>query len=617
MSDNIRTLYELIKKGFSYEDIKDKLSETNKPLSNTSMFCKLITLVENLITDRNNRFKTEDYDLITDYISMSLKEKDFDVSVVIQRFKGLKRKWLKASKIGDSLSLKRLDEKFKNVRLEQLSQDGKKLPLLEVFLNCGDIDFIKYLIKNRPDIINTRDNSNEHIFNYVVDEYLNLIIDNSVKNIKDREEYLRNLIFLFLESPRVSFDEYDIEMITSVIDKNRVMLKNKMHISGEKVYYLLDKIEEELKPQKIDFDEISDCLSFTSCKREDYDVNRRSLKNIYTVAIDTSKKVKSEDAFSLSYSEKDGCYILMFHVADISNVSTFDTLLDKNARNRGKSFFEDIDIVNNMIDRDILKENYFDVDKETPAVTFIVKIDAMGEILGQDVIKSKIVLNRKISFKDIRTITKKYQQAPSEKDKLGKLLMRANDLARIIREKTDSNGKLKYVSHDERNIVTVFSSFINYVAADICLKTNTPFIADIKGVGRFKNLYNPNYFIENRDLIKRVLISENVSIDNNTLKYPRHSLYSTRMDEPYSGISGKWTSPFRFYAGLLNFWIAQDLLLNKSNKETKEEWEKRVFYLAPKQNAILFYNNNLIKKDDYSGKKEEGMDKLYYKVANN
>ncbi|MFA5602127.1 MAG: RNB domain-containing ribonuclease [Bacilli bacterium] len=613
MSDNIRELYKLIKNNISYDEIKSKLSEkAGQQLTNKSMFNKLITLLENLIASKNNNLEQIDYYLILDYITMSLKEKDVKLSIVIQRFEGLKKKITKTHKPIEGLSLEIITEKLIDIRLKQLKQANSISSLFEVFLNCGDIDFVKYLIKNRPDIVNIRDNNNEHIFNYVIDKYLNLTDGSMVKNIDSMEEYLRNLIFLFLESPNISFDKYDIEMITSIIDNNRIMLKGKNHICGEKIFYLLNKIEEDLKSYKIDFNEISDCLSSISCKRVDSDINRRSLKNIYTIAIDKSRKSRSEDALSLVYSNHDKCYTLMFHIADLSNISAFDTLLDKRARSSGESFFRDVDKINNMIDRGIVNRNYFDINKKTPAITFIVKVDSTGEILTQNVIKSKIVLNKKICFREIGNIIKCQQQEESRGNTLGELLVNANNLAKIINEKKNEEGKLKYNKNSESNMIAVLTGFINYVASDICLKNNIPFIADIKGVKKFNDSYGLDYFMKNKDLIKQLLISENIELNRKTLKYRRYCLYSTRINKTYSGISGKWTSPFRFYAGLLNFWIMHDLLLNntKNYEEVKERWERRIFYIAPKENAILFYNNCFYKKE-LSSKKP------YCKVTNN
>jgi hypothetical protein len=177
-----------------------------------------------------------------------------------------------------------------------------------------------------------------------------------------------------------------------------------------------------------------------------------------------------------------------------------------------------------------------------------------------------------------------------------------HSLIKILKAKLDENGKPKYTSLNENNTFAILSDFINYIALDICLEKDIPFVGNINRNNRCNDFYNSKYIQDNKSLINQVLASEGISDDNTiSKKYPHYPLYSSEINELSSGISGDCTSPLRKYVGLLNLWILQNLLLNPkgSIEEERQKWDNIIYCIVPELNANEFYKKCLVKKVEF------------------
>ena len=173
-----------------------------------------------------------------------------------------------------------------------------------------------------------------------------------------------------------------------------------------------------------------------------YDKSRVDLcdKNIFTIDALTAKDM--DDAVSIEI--KDENHILGVHIADVSHYVKKDTVLDKEAYDRGNStYFPDcaIPMLPHSLSGDIcsLRAN-----QPRLAVSVLMTIDKTGNVLEYEIFKSVINSKKKMTYTGVQAVldNKTYEDDEYENFKKDILLM--NELSDILSNKRDKRGSIDF-----------------------------------------------------------------------------------------------------------------------------------------------------------------------------
>lgn len=222
----------------------------------------------------------------------------------------------------------------------------------------------------------------------ISDGYIQKTDNNLLKVTKDGRQYINKLdgkeeAPKIVKSKRINFDPKNAKLDFEIIAKS-------YNIKSEFNEHLLN-IANEIN-NNADFKNIEN--------------NRKDLRNIRTITIDSESSKDLDDAFSIDRID-DNNYKLYIHISDVSHFIDIDSPLDLEARKRGNSTYL-INKVYNMFP-EVLSNNIISLNENEDrfALTFIADINCNGDILDSSVCKSIIKSDRKLSYDYAEKIIKK------------------------------------------------------------------------------------------------------------------------------------------------------------------------------------------------------------------
>ncbi len=164
--------------------------------------------------------------------------------------------------------------------------------------------------------------------------------------------------------------------------------------------------------------------------------NRKDLRNLFTVTMDSLTAKDFDDAYSLELI--DGIFNLYVHIADVSYFVQKDSLLDKDALSRGNSYYLGPWVVHML--PPILSENLCSLkeNEDRLTITCELKIDNQGKIINYDIYRSIINVDKRIPYEIGNQILKE------KKDENYAFLKLSTKLQEILYKSRINKGSLQF-----------------------------------------------------------------------------------------------------------------------------------------------------------------------------
>ncbi|MGO5165749.1 MULTISPECIES: ribonuclease R [unclassified Candidatus Paralachnospira] len=169
---------------------------------------------------------------------------------------------------------------------------------------------------------------------------------------------------------------------------------------------------------------------------------RMDFRDLQTVTIDGEDAKDLDDAITLS--EKNGVYRLGVHIADVSHYVKEGTALDKEALSRGTSVYL-VDRVIPMLPKE-LSNGICSLNAGADRLAFscIMEIDQKGRVLGHEIGKSVIRVDRRMTYTAVNAVISGDETAEKEHEEFVPLFLRMKKLSDILREKRRKRGSIDF-----------------------------------------------------------------------------------------------------------------------------------------------------------------------------
>ena len=419
----------------------------------------------------------------------------------------------------ENKKISKLKRKYKHVEKEVIvstddieidtNKQYELVEVLSIYLDkineYRDIGEVNTLLQNYPEIYEVKDRYGNYLFERIVDNYINNILN---KKLKD--EVLDSI--LYQEKLIKNYINYSVIVDNSFIN----YLENKI----EKVYMLLEKNEYSLEKKhevRIHLEKMSELINhyideYSIKKKKNNKKVHEDITNEEVITIDSDKTNTHEDAFSV-YKVNDS-YRLTIYVTDVSSFILKDSIEDFNARasyKRGDA---------KIFPKSFYKNFSLDQGRNRYAFAYTFTFTKTFEIKEFKVKKTKIRVNKNFNYFDASKTLK------DNKSKYYDILSNAKDLANNMMNEglinIHKSSDLK--PSDIVEIFTIFSK--NYIAK------------------KCSDLLYP-YVLQNRALTYGV---SNKEVLNNDLSV---KIYNSKENRDLSP-TGEFTSPARSYISLFN-----------------------------------------------------------------
>jgi len=170
---------------------------------------------------------------------------------------------------------------------------------------------------------------------------------------------------------------------------------------------------------------------------------RKDLRDVMMVTIDGEDAKDLDDAVSLSMQEDK--YLLGVHIADVSHYVQENSVLDKEARNRGTSVYL-ADRVIPMLPKALSNGSCsLNQREDRLALSCIMLIDQKGNIVDSEITESVINVNRRMSYTEVKKILVENDAALIEEcAELVPMFKDMEKLAQLLRKKRFKKGSIDF-----------------------------------------------------------------------------------------------------------------------------------------------------------------------------
>ncbi len=215
--------------------------------------------------------------------------------------------------------------------------------------------------------------------------------------------------------------------------------------------------------------------------------NRKDFRKLLTVTIDGETAKDFDDAISLEY--KNGIYTLYVHIADVSAYVYKDDAIDKEAYNRGTSYYLGNAVIPMLPERlsNDLCSLKAGVDRLTLSV--MLQFDSHGNYRTHAIHRGIINVDQRLTYNLAQEILNS-----KKRSKIKTMLTHAKDLAQKLKAKRLSNGRVDLNLADARMIFD-----------------NNASIADIAFATRLdSHMIIEEFMLSANEVVSRVLRENNV-----------------------------------------------------------------------------------------------------------
>ncbi len=373
-------------------------------------------------------------------------------------------------------------------------------------------------------------------------------------------------------------------------------------------------------------------------------------KAIYTIDGETAKDL--DDAIWVGKSEN-GNYLLDVHIADVSHYVKEDSLLDKEALQRGTSIYM-LDRVIPMLPKELSNGICsLNAGEDRLTLSCSMEIDPKGNVISSDIYKAVICVKKRMSYTQVQKILDEEDEEilTEYKEDIENFKLMA-ELAQILKEKRQEKGYLnldipesqvilddkgyaidvmQYETTFAHEIIEQFMLLANEIVAERFYWLEAPFIyrvhedPDIEKVEELnKFLYNFGYKIKVKEdkvypkefakILEEVKGTEQEKIISNfilhTLKVARYEAENKGHFGIASNYYCHFTSPIRRYPDLFIHRIISKYLSSEYNlkEEEKEKYDHEAEEYA-KQSSEREKIATKVERDSIDIKKAEYMSK--------
>lgn len=215
--------------------------------------------------------------------------------------------------------------------------------------------------------------------------------------------------------------------------------------------------------------------------------NRKDFRKLLTVTIDGETAKDFDDAISLEY--KNGLYTLYVHIADVSAYVYKDDVIDKEAYNRGTSYYLGNAVIPMLPERlsNDLCSLKAGVDRLTLSV--MLQFDSYGNYRTHSIHRGIINVDQRLTYNLAQEILNS-----KKRSKIKTMLSHAKDLAYKLKAKRLSNGRVD----------------LNLADAEMIFDNNAS-IADIAFATRLdSHMIIEEFMLSANEIVSRVLRENNV-----------------------------------------------------------------------------------------------------------
>lgn len=273
-----------------------------------------------------------------------------------------------------------------------LSEPSLYKMLWFIITELKNADYLFRIIELHPEYINLKNKEGEPI--------LKMLVEYIYANLKfwDAEtiKYYKRVFVLFLESDELVLSNEEIIKILEMSESNLIStpIDKKKHIK-----FIINEINSHY--EIINKDARVNAISHTN-KIVTQEIiipsfdKRVDLRREFTISIDTvrSENIDNrliDDAYTLK-ELPNGCFELMIHIPDVGEFISDASPLDNHMRALGESVYAK-DYKTPLISYDLAAKMSLVKGEERPSITFVIKLDANGNIIDFDIKKSIIRVN--------------------------------------------------------------------------------------------------------------------------------------------------------------------------------------------------------------------------------
>ena len=341
---------------------------------------------------------------------------------------------------------------------------------------------------------------------------------------------------------------------------------------------------------------------------------RKDLRQLMTVTIDGEDAKDLDDAISLSY--EDGKYNLGVHIADVSNYVQENSVLDREALERGTSVYL-VDRVIPMLPH-VLSNGMcsLNMGEDRLALSCLMTVDQKGNVIDHEIVESVIRVDERMNYTDVNKILEEHDPVLCRRYEAQVSMFHCmKKLADILREKRKSRGSIDFdfpeskieldkegnpisIKPYERRIankiIEDFMLIANETVAQDYFWQELPFVyrthdnpdtEKIKKLGTFINNFGYTIHIGQDEIhpkeLQKLLMKidgtpEEALISRLTLRSMKQAKYTTE-NTGHFGLAAScychFTSPIRRYPDLQIHRIIKETLRGRMNHKRMAHYE--------------------------------------------
>lgn len=376
------------------------------------------------------------------------------IEVLIEKYpdlnrKKLKKKLTKLTERVDFISQERRSEFFSRRKVQRRIDDFNEIiyslqdkldtvqnnyyEFFSYFLfNVKNVNYIEQILKNFPNIINSKDKNQNSIFYGLIDNYINTVVNAETLEQNEDILYYNNMLSLFNSKKEFNIDNLEktkcLQLIYDGIgklDKKVGNYKQKLHVfSNLKSIIINDLVDKSVKNIgkyyniKMDFDEeITNELKMyqTTYSKMVYPDRKIIGNDEMIITIDGNSAKEIDDALSVKMLPN-GNYLLGIHIASVLGYLPYKSQIVQEAISRGSTIYLAKNSVSTSDEESyksiipILPYQFSAIDasllegQKRLANSYFFEIDKDGNVINKNFQKTIITNSKQMTYKEVNEI---------------------------------------------------------------------------------------------------------------------------------------------------------------------------------------------------------------------
>lgn len=282
---------------------------------------------------------------------------------------------------------------YLNELLESFQEKEEYKIVWFVMTNLKNADYLFRLLEIHPDYANLKKRGNRHIFIELITHIVANLKDLSADDIKS----YKRLVVLLLESDQLRINTTDIVSLLEYLENSLISASIK---EKETINFIINEIGRHYT--LINVDARMNCIDYCN-KKSPIEIIKREkdervdLTNLFTFSIDSinPNHILIDDAMSVIEKEN-GEFELYVHIPDVDYFVKKDSETDLYMRGIGETVYAK-GFKKPMLAYRIAKNCSLFHGNVRPALTFIISLDSLGNVLDINFKKTNVNVNWNLS----------------------------------------------------------------------------------------------------------------------------------------------------------------------------------------------------------------------------